>query len=190
VNAARRLAPVVLAALVFGVLVAAIKGQDAGARDALGNTSAPWVLVPFLAGTRYARLRSGALAGVAATLAAFLGFYLAEAAILDLGPHPWYVDLKLTVGSLNLYEKWGVLSGSIYGALGALWASRSVIVAPIAVGLAFIAEPLIVLLLWRAGIWSRQLLDYPSMWIAEVLIGVGGIALVAARARRRPVIAE
>src|SRR6476661_797641 len=75
-----KLAWVLLAAVAFGVLVAALKGQDAGVRDTLGNLSAPWVLVPFLAGARFTRVRSGALAGAAATLAALLGFYVAEAA--------------------------------------------------------------------------------------------------------------
>jgi hypothetical protein len=46
---ARKLGPLLLAGLDFGLLVAVIKGQDPGVRDALGNTSAPWVLVPFLA---------------------------------------------------------------------------------------------------------------------------------------------
>ena len=178
--------PLLLAGLLFGVLVAVIKGQDGGVRDALGNASAPWVVVPFLAGMRADSVSRGALLGIATTLASFFGFYLAEAAVLDLGPHPWYIDLKLTVGTVNVYEKWGLLSGSLYGALGAVWASRRLMAAPIALGLAFVAEPLIVLLLVRAGVWGGGgLLDHSWMWMAEVLLGVGGIALVVARTRRR-----
>jgi hypothetical protein len=145
------------------------------------------VLVPFLAGTRYARVSHAALVGIATTLAAFFGFYLAEAAILDLGPHPWYVDLKLTLGSGQVYEKWGLLSGAIYGALGGLWASRRFVVAPVAVCLAFVCEPLIVLLVKRAGIWGGgDLLDYSWLWAAEVLIGLAGIALALVLAQARP----
>jgi hypothetical protein len=48
-----------------------------------------------------------ALVGIATTLAAPFGFYLAGAAILDLGAHPWYTDLKLTLGSGRVYETWG-----------------------------------------------------------------------------------
>jgi len=182
----RRLGLLLLAGIAFGVLVAVIKGQDSGVRDTLGNTSAPWVLVPFLAGTRFSRVWYAALVGVATTLAAFFGFYLAEAAILDLGPHPWYIDLRLTLGSGHLFEAWGLLSGSIYGALGGMWASRSLVAAPVAVGLAFICEPLIVLILVRAGIWGGGgLFQHPSIWITEVLIGLGGIAFVVARAQAR-----
>jgi hypothetical protein len=183
----RKLGRLLLFGIAFGVLVAVIKGQDTGVRDALGNTSAVWVLVPFLAGTRYSRVSHAALVGAATTLAAFFGFYLAEAAILDLGSHPWYTDLKLTLGSGQVYEKWGLLSGLIYGALGGMWASRRLMAAPIAVGLAFICEPLIVWLLVRAGIWGGGgLLQYHWMWISEMLIGLGAIALVVTKTQVRP----
>jgi hypothetical protein len=177
-----KLARILAAAIAFGVLVAVIKGQDTGVRNALGNTSAPWAVVPFLAGMSWPSVWRGALVGVAATLAAFLGFYLAEAAILDLGPHPWYVDLKLTLGSGRVYETWGLLSGAVYGGLGGLWATRRHPAAPLAVGLAFASEPLIVLFLGQAGIWGGDglLLDYPWMWAAEVLIGLCCIAFAVA----------
>ena len=177
-----------LAAAAFGALVAAVKGQDTGVRDALGNTSAPWVLVPFLAGARYPRIWQAALVGVATTLAAFLGFYLAEAAVLDLGPHSWTTDLRLTLSSGNVYEKWGILSGLVYGILGGLWASRRFPAAPVAVGLAFVAEPAIVFVLWKAGIWGGGdlLLRYPWMWAAELAIGLSCIAFGVLSARSAP----
>lgn len=179
----RRLAALlVLAAIAFGALVAVIKGQDVGVRNALGNTSAPWVVVPFLAGTLYSRAWHAALVGVATTLAAFFGFYLAEAAVLDLGEHPWYVDLKLTLGSGHIYETWGAPVGLVYGVLGWLWASRSSVPAAIAVGLAFVSEPLIVFALMRADVWGGGgLLDYPWLWATEVAIGLGAIAYAVSR---------
>ena len=157
-------------------------------RDALGNTSAPWVLVPFLAGMRYPRLWQAALVGIATTLAAFFGFYLAEAAILDLGSHPWTTDLRLTLGSGRLYEFWGLASGLAYGAIGGLWASGRFRAGAIAVGLAFVCEPLLVFFLWRGGIWGGGdlLLRYHWMWIGEILLGLGGIAFAVRRAQARP----
>ena len=56
----RKLVVLLAGALAFGVGVAAIKGQDTGVRDALGNTSAPWVVLPFVAGTRFRGLRGAA----------------------------------------------------------------------------------------------------------------------------------
>jgi len=182
-----KLVRLLLVAGAFGVLVALIKGQNGGARDVLGNMSAPWVVVPFLAGARYASLRRAALAGLAATLAALLGFYVAEAAILDLGPHPWYVDLKLTLEAGRFYAEWGLLSGLVYGALGGFWTSRRLVAAPVAVAAAFALEPLIVLLLERAGVWGGGgLLSYPWLWVTEAAIGLGGAAFVVANAPARP----
>lgn len=178
------LAALLVGGFAFGLVMAAIKGQDAGVRDAVGNMSAPWVLPPFLAGTRSSRILHSAWAGVAITLAAFFGFYLAEAAILDLGPLPWYTDLRLTLGSGHVYEAWGIATGFLYGALGGLWAARSLLAAPIALGLAFISEPLLVLAVERTGLWGGGgLLDYRWLWIAEVTIGLG-ITLVVLRSAR------
>ena len=174
-----QIAWVLALAVGFGVAMAVVKGQDAGVRDALGNTSAPWILVPFLAGTRCSKLWRGVLAGVVATLAALVAFYAAEAFVLDLGPHPWWIDLRLTLGSGRLYEKWGVASGVLYGGLGALWATRRLAIALVAVCLAFVCEPTIVWLATQAGVWGGGgLLDYRWMWISEVLVGLVGMSLV------------
>lgn len=182
----RRLAIALLASLAFGVLMAVVKGQSDDLRGALGNTSAPWVVLPFLVGMGYRRPLHGALAGVTATMVAFVGFYAAEAAILDLGPHPWYVDLKLTLGTLNVYERWGFLSGAVYGALGAVWAARRSLLAASALGVAFLAEPFIVYAAWRAGRWGGPgIWSYPVLWIAELLIGAALVAAVALAVLRR-----
>lgn len=184
----RQLLLLLLAGIAFGVVVAVIKGQVTGVRDALGNTSAPWVVVPFLVGARYPSVWRATLVGIAASLAALLAFYVAEAAILDLGSHPWYTDLQLTVRAGRFWETWGPLSGAVYGALGGIWASRRIALAPVAVGLAFVCEPLIMLILSRAGTWGGGgLLHYRWMWTAEVLIGLGCIAFVTVQARGRVV---
>jgi len=188
-SAARKTAALLLAGVAFGVLVAVVKGQDPGVRDALGNTSAPWIVLPFIAGACFARARSAALAGLTVTLASLLTFYVAEAAILDLGPHPWWVDLRLTAASVNIYERWGIFSGLLYGTLGWLWAYRSK-AAGAALGLAFAAEPLIVLVVQRAGIWNAQILDYGWLWASEIVLGLTAIALTLAAPRPHPNAAE
>jgi hypothetical protein len=178
----RKVAFVVLGGLVFGVAIAVLKGQEADARGIIGNLSAPWVTLAFLGGALATRPSRGAILGIAVTVAAFIGFYLSEAAILDLGPHPWYVDVRLAAGTFNVYEQWGLLSGSVYGSLGALWASRSLRWAPLAVALAFLCEPLAVALLARAGVWGGgALLNHPAIWGAEVVVGVTLAAPVLVR---------
>jgi hypothetical protein len=162
--------------------MAVVKGNDTGVRDAIGNASAPWVVIPFLAGTRFTSLAKAILVGFGATLAAFAGFYAAEAAVLDLGTSSWAHALQLTLGSGRVYEEWGLVSGAVYGGLGSLWATRLWPAAGAAVGLAFVFEPLIVLGLTRARVWGGgDLLARPWMWLTEVAIGMAAIAYVAAR---------
>ena len=105
---------------VFGIAAAWIKGNDSGLRDAIGNISAVWLLVPFLAGasTGSRRLVTGALSGLAATLAALAGFYFAESFVLDLGPHPWLTDLSLTMRTVVYYGERALVTGPFFGALG------------------------------------------------------------------------
>lgn len=172
-----------MSALAFGVLAAVVKGQDVGVRDAVGNLSAPWVVVPFAAGAAARSVRRGVLFGLGATLLALLGFYVAEAMVLDLGPHPWYVDLRLTL-HWNVYDTWGVPAGVVYGALGAIWTLRRSRLAGAAVGLAFVGEPLIVFVLEHRNLWgSAGALQYVWLWTTEVAVGLALLAILAASPR-------
>jgi hypothetical protein len=81
----RKLPIAVLLALCFGVVMAVMKGEGIGARDALGNLSAPWLLVAFIGGACPRRVCWAPLGGLAATIAALAGFYAAESRLLDLG---------------------------------------------------------------------------------------------------------
>jgi hypothetical protein len=123
-TSARRTVVVVGAsALAFGVGVSMIKGNGGGVRDAIGNTSAPWLLLPFVA-VLYSRTRHtlrGVLTGVLASMTALCGFYVANAFVLDLGPHSWFDDISLTVNAGRLFFALAVISGPLFGALGARW---------------------------------------------------------------------
>ena len=128
----------------FGAFESVFKGNGAGVRDGIGNLSAPWVILPLLAGALGSRgsISLGAVVGLLTTLAALVGFYLANAFVLDLGPHSSLHDIGLTLDVGNLWFKAGALSGPAMGALGA-WASRrgGIVVAWTAVGLVLF-EPL------------------------------------------------
>jgi hypothetical protein len=70
----RRLVLIPLLAFGFGFAIATVKGHGGGLLDAVGNLSAPWLLVAFLPGLRTRSIARGALAGVAATMLALAGF--------------------------------------------------------------------------------------------------------------------
>jgi uncharacterized protein DUF6518 len=121
----RRYVCVAVAALAFGALESVIKGNGSGVRDGIGNLSAPWVIVPLLAAAAVARRRivPGAVIGLLTTMTALVGFYLANAFVLDLGAHSTVHDIGLTLDVGNLWFKAGVVSGPVMGAAGA-WVRR------------------------------------------------------------------
>jgi hypothetical protein len=172
-------------AIAFGVALAVIKGQADDARGTFGNVSALWVVLPFLAATRCRTLWASLASALAVTELSLLGFYVAEAAVLDLGPHPWYVDLQLTAGGFNVYQRWGLASGVLYGVLGCAWRTRRSALAAAGVGAAFLAEPILVFVLSREHIWGGNgYFRYPWLWIGEIVLGL--LLVVAAVAVTLP----
>lgn len=179
----RRVFVVVLAAALFGLTMAIIKGQGTGVRDALGNVSAPWLLLAFVAGSTAGRRRlvSAAAAGTAASIAALFAFYATESRLLALGAHSWLVDFGLAVTAGRIYMATALVSGPIFGVLGGVWSRRRSPLVGLVVGATFVLEPLAVWLVedWQGSVASSGLLtEYPWMWIGEITLGLAGSALL------------
>jgi hypothetical protein len=176
-------------AAAFGVTSAVVKGNGSGLRDAIGNISAVWLLLPFLAGAAGGTRRpaTAALAGLAATLAALCGFYFAESFVLDLGPHPWLTDLALTMTTVQHYAEFALLSGPIFGALGFGWRQRSSLMAAGLLGAAFVLEPGAWWLYARqvGGGTAYPVPGYPALWLGEIAVGIAVFALLVRIARRQ-----
>jgi hypothetical protein len=150
-----RIGLVLVAGLAFGVVAAVIKGGGGGEgipelRSALGNLSTPWLLVAFVAGTAASSLRSGALYGVAATAAALTGFYLVNTLVHDLD-QGYVRDLRVVLSSNRGYLEGGVVTGPLFGVLGAWWQQRRKPRASIVAGVLLIAEPVALVLLGAFG---------------------------------------
>jgi hypothetical protein len=149
-----RLGVVLLVAFAFGLLAAGAKGQNTDGvaqvsqvRSALGNLSTPWLLVAFFAGMQSLRPWRGALVGLAATLCALAGFYLLSTLVENLGGHGFLGDLRLELSGNRAYFEGGVITGPIFGALGAWWRHRRTARTSWLVGGLLIAEPLVMLAL-------------------------------------------
>jgi Family of unknown function (DUF6518) len=143
-----RIALVLLVAFAFGVVAAVVDGKSGGdgvlaeLRNSLGKLSTPYLVLAFVAGTTYARLGAGALAGLTATASALLGYYLVSAAVVG----------ELAVFSSNRgYLQGGVVTGLAFGALGAWWGQRRELSATIVAGVLLMAEPLVLLALGAVG---------------------------------------
>lgn len=153
-SVAVRAGAVLLAAFAFGVLAAWAKGQNTGgvaevsqARNALGNLSTPWLLVAFFAGMQTPQIGRGAVVGLVATLFALAGFYLLSTLVENLGGHGFIGDLRLELSGNRAYFEGGVITGPIFGALGAWWRRRPTARTSLLAGGLLIAEPLVMLAL-------------------------------------------
>jgi hypothetical protein len=178
----RRVALMIAVSVVFGIVMAWIKGNGLGLSDAVGNISALWLLVPFLAGAAAdgRRMVAGALSGLIATLAALTGFYFAESFVLDLGQHPWLTDLSLTMGAVTYYAERGLVTGPVFGALGQWWRQRRSVVAAGLIAAVFVLEPLA---WWLYGIQigggaAYPVPGYPALWLGEIALGVAGFVML------------
>jgi hypothetical protein len=183
-----RPAHLLVAAAVFGVAVAALKGSDAGVRDSIGNISAPWLLLPYLAGTTVRSPIRGAVLGAAACLTALAGFYVAEAFVLDLGDHPLLTDLRLTIGAGRYYFIFGVLLGPLFGALGGATYRNRLTVTALVLAFLLVGEPLAVFAWIRsAGVAPADtgfVAAYPALWMGEMVLGVLVCVVLLAWSRR------
>jgi hypothetical protein len=172
---------IVLAAAVFGAAMSVLKGNSAGIRDDIGNLSAPWLLLPFFAGAAMQRDEvAGAAAGLAATASALVAFYVANAFVLDLGPHSLLSDLRLTVGATGYWLPRGLVSGPLFGALGGLWRRRGYPAVGVVVLLLLDAEPLFWAGADRAGgVASFAFQPALAVSIAEAAAGLVAAACLA-----------
>ena len=186
---AGRVVLLVMAAVAFGALESVVKGNGAGVRDGVGNLSAPWVIVPLLAGAVGSRgsILAGAVVGLLTSVAALVGFYVANAFVLDLGSHSWSHEIGLTLNAGNLWFKAGAMSGPAMGAVGA-WAGRrgGFVVAWSVVGLV-VFEPLVVYLTYLAsnGRFAAGDGQWNGVYAAEAALGA--VAATALWRSARPI---
>ena len=174
----RRLGILLLVAAGFGIGDSVLKGNGGGIRSALGNTSAPWLLLPFAGGAVVGRGRMllGAAVGLFLSLAALASFYAANSYVLQLGPHPWIVDLRLTFDGGKKFFVLALLSGPVLGGLGGWWARTKSIVVPMGIAILFVLEPIIAMATRSSG--------SAVVWAGEVMVGIVAVLLLVRFAPR------
>src|SRR5881275_146458 len=145
-----RILLVLVGAFAFGLLAAWAKGPNTDGlstisqvRADLGNVSTPWLLVPFLAGARSRKAGPGALLGLAATMSALFGFYVLTSLLVDLGNHGIVQDLGRELEANRIYLASGLLSGPLFGALGAWWRRSRSLGASVVAGTLLVGEPIV-----------------------------------------------
>jgi hypothetical protein len=173
-------------ALAVGLLLGLVKGNDDALRSAIGNLSAPWLLIALVSAWWSGSWWRGALVGTAATLVGLLGFYAGMTLVLHGhfgGASGWLAEYRYVVQSNRIWFVAGVLSGPVLGALGGALGPRRP--AGWLVGLAgalMLAELLVVRL-----VADRPLLGVAwgvSSWSAYIGQAGLGVVLLAAAGRR------
>jgi len=144
---------------------------------AVSQMSALWLLLPFLLGSMQERVRRGALVGLLATFAALFGYFLMGYSPFE--GHPFSDAIPGLSGWARSNAPWvagGLMSGPVFGALGARWRSRRSLVAAAIMAGVLLAEPPL-----RAV--AGQLSGPAWVWSVEFAAGVV-LLVVFARQRR------
>jgi hypothetical protein len=172
----------------FGYVVSGLPAPDDTSMFWVGNYSAPWAVLAFLAGLAQGRPIRGAIAAVAAEACCVAGFYTR---LLFLDPAHLGLAVDTPEGAaaaqgilhwLAFIAPWlaiGTGAGLLYGVLGARWATSRSLPAGLALVLPFFVEPLA----WPAYLGRVQ---GPAVaWIAEVAVGIAVLGLVVRSWRLR-----
>lgn len=180
---------VLLACLLFGAVMEAFKSETGFAftfRSDVGNWSSLWLVMPLVMGYQFRRPLSGAVAGLVATMAALVGFYVVNAILF---PEPG--GLIETVSTFShIMARWalfGAASGPLFGALGTRL--RSVTDLAFVSGLVMVLEPAVL------ELWQGRRLPLPGPWAlswgfdwrlaATLEVAIGALLLLIAVRRRR-----
>ena len=177
---------------IAGGLAFGAADQYLGSRSALGawvaavsGMSAPWLVLPFVAGMSQERRDRAIALGLVVTIAALAGYFAMTYSPLENVPIARFAPGigRLVISGYNpLWILGGLVSGPLYGYLGHRWR-----VAPSWIGSAVVTAALCL----EAP--ARRLVGMPTgpglVWGVEVAVGVAaagafGLAIVASRRSR------
>ena len=180
----------VLAGLVFGAADQYLGSLKAGAvlgtwTWTVSGMSAPWLILPFVAGMTQERRRRATAVGLVVTMAALAGYFAMSNGPMEGAPLDRFWGRVATMISTGYNPLWilaGIATGPLYGFLGHRWrVARSWISAAL-VTAALCFEPL-------ARKFAGMLSGPGLVWGVEVVIGTLVavlFALVIAASRRSP----
>lgn len=186
---ARRSLALVLAICVFGAADTLIKGGHGGARNAVANISAPWLLISFLSAAIIAprRISLGALVGALSTCAALVSYSTIRALrAFHTGGHAG-LAANVTSALTNRWFLLGVAGGAALGAVGSRLARRRQWMAvALVVGSVLLMEP-IARIIWAVAKDepARTLVPSPTVWAIEVAVGSAASLAVVLQNRQQ-----
>jgi hypothetical protein len=157
----------------LGSLTGSGHAWAAGWSSDLSLLSAPWLVLPFVAGATQRLPRRAALLGLACTYAALLGY-----AVMTLSPvehaHLSAATLRGFVISERSVLVGGIVTGPLFGWFGQRWRTRREIWGALLTAAALCLEPL-------ARRASVDPIRYRNVWLAEVAAGLAFAVAVLVR---------
>jgi hypothetical protein len=139
--------------------------------------SAPWILLPFVAGATQRDPRRGALLGLACTYSALLGYCVMTLSPAE-GAHFTLATFRGFVYSERAVLVGGLATGPLFGWFGQQWRSGKMLAGALLVAAALCFEPL-------ARRLSVNPIRYTRVTVVEVAAGVLLAAVLAWHYRER-----
>jgi hypothetical protein len=133
----------------------------------VSGMSAPWLILPFLAGMTQERRRRAMVLGLVVTMAALAGYFAMSHSPMEGAPLDRFwgrVVTMVTTGYNPLWILAGVVTGPLYGFLGHRWRVARSWISAVLVACALCLEPL-------ARKFAGMLWGSPLVWGAEVVVG-------------------
>ncbi len=134
--------------------------------------SAPWLVLPFVAGATQRDARRAALVGLACTYAALLGY-----AVMTLSPVEHAHVTVATIRGFLVSERGvlvgGIVTGPLFGWFGQRWRTRRAIAGALVTAAALCLEPLA-----RRISTNATAIQQRDVWLAEVAAGLAFAAAV------------
>ena len=138
--------------------------------------SAPWLVLPFIAGATQRDPRRAALLGLACTCAALLGYGLMTVSPIE-NAHLTIATVRGFVYSERPVLVGGIVTGPLFGWFGQQWRTRRAIAGALVTAGALCLEPL-------ARRITIDPIRYRDVWLAEVAAGLLLAAAVLVRRAR------
>ena len=162
----------IVAGFVFGAADQYLGSLKAGAvlgtwTWTVSGMSAPWLILPFVAGMTQERRRRAMTLGLVVTMAALAGYFAMSNSPMEGAPIDRFwgrVATMITTGYNPLWILAGIVTGPLYGFLGHRWRVARSWVSAVLVTAALCFEPL-------ARKFAGMLSGPALVWGVEVVIG-------------------
>ncbi len=157
----------------------------------VSGMSAPWLILPFLAGMTQERAKRAVALGVVIVLSALAGYFAMSNSVLESVPvaHFWPRTVRMATTESNLlWIVGGLITGPIYAYFGHRWRVARSWAGAALVTLALCLEP-VARSIAGTDFVGGGLNGSRAVWGAEVALGLATAAVFVAlllRARRNP----